>query len=109
MVAFAKSEKSLIESLVFGDTYGSRKNFWYSHLRKAQKNGKKVSIRIKLHYIIHQIFPCRSYMERWCQQRALCFLQHRCLMPVAYIWRIIKILAEKKEQLKVELNVVKKA
>lgn len=104
-----KSEKRLLETLIFNNTYGSRKSFWYSHIKKAQETGQKASFKINVHYLMCWIFPDRTYMELWCQEYAPYIARHRWLMPVAPIWRIVKRGAEKRKLTKAKSNDVKKA
>lgn len=104
-----KSETRLLESLVFSNTYGSRKNFWYSYIKKAQENGKKVPLKIKGRYLMRRLFPDRLFLELWCQEYEPYIVQHRWLMPVAPIWRIMKSGVKKRKLIKAELNDVKKA
>lgn len=104
-----KREKSLLKSLIFSNTYGSRKNFWYSHTKKAQETEKKVSLKIKGRYLRGRLFPDRTYMELWCYEYAPYIAQHPWLTPVAPIWRIVKRGVEKRKQVKAELSQVRKA
>lgn len=104
-----KREKSMMESLIFSNIYGSRKNFWYHHIRKARKTGKKVSLKIKGRYIMYRLFPDRLFLELWCQKYEPYFAQHQWLMPVAPIWRIMKSGVKKRKLIKAEINDVKKA
>lgn len=104
-----KSEKRLLESLIFNNTYGSRKSVWYSHIKKAQETGQKASFKMKVHYLMYWLFPDRTYMELWCQEYAPYIAKHPWLMSIAPIWRIVKRGVEKRKQVKEELNRVRKA
>lgn len=104
-----KREKAMLDCLLFSDTYGARNAFWRDHLKNAQHTGKKVSITVKTRYLMCRLFPEQGYMEAWCQRRAPYFLWHRRLMPLAVFWRIIKSGITNSEEIKEELDQVKKA
>lgn len=101
-----KREKSMIESLLLSNTYGNRKNFWYSYTGRAQKTGKKVPLRIKGCYLMRRLFPDWLFLELWCQIYEPYIAQHRWLMPIAPIWRIVKRGIEKRQLIKTELDEV---
>ena len=104
-----KREKSMIESLILSNTYGNRKNFWYSYTVRAQKNGKKVPLRIKGRYLMRRLFPDRLFLELWCQKYEPYIVQHQWLMPIAPIWRIIKSGIKKRKLIQAELDEVRSA
>ena len=105
----SEKEQVMLEELVSSSTYGMKQRFWKNQLRKIQPNTNRMSINIKLRYSIHRLFPDRTYMEEWCQQYAPYFLQHKWLMPLASIWRIIKRGVKKRAQIKEELDTIRKA
>lgn len=104
-----KREKMLIKRLFLGQTYGLKNYFIYNHAKTAKGAGNKISIKIKVLYLLHRIFPDRMYMEMWCQQYAPFLFRHQKLMPVALVWRVIKKGVEKRKQIKKELNSVIKS
>lgn len=107
--ALSVKEQVMLEELVSSSTYGMKQRFWKNQLLKIQPNTNRMSITIKLRYSIHRLFPDRTYMEEWCQQYAPYFLQHKWLMPLASIWRIIKRGVKKRAQIKEELDTIRKA
>lgn len=107
--ALTNREKRLLESLICSSTYGSRKNFWYSHVKMSQETGTRIPLKIKGRYLMRRLFPDRLYVELWCQEYAPYIAQHRWLMPIAPIWRIVKRCVEKRKQVKAELSRVRKA
>lgn len=109
MEALTKREKRILESLIFSNTYGSRRSSWRIHTKKAQKAQKAVSLKSKGRYLIFRLFPDDIYMELWCQEYAPYIVQHTWLMPAAPIWRIVKRGTEKRKQVKAELERVRKA
>lgn len=103
-----KRENMLLESLLFSYTYGSRNDFWYSHVKMAQKTEKRISAKAKGIYLLRRMFPDPMYMEIWCQRYAPYFFEHRWLMPAAPFWRMIKRGTEKRKQIKEELDDIRK-
>lgn len=89
-VDLTKRESKILEDLVLGNTYGSRKSFWCGRIKAVQKAGEKVSLAIKGRYLLCRLFPDGFYMELWCEQYGPYIARHRWLMPVVPIWRVVR-------------------
>lgn len=105
----SKKEQTILLELIFGSTYGTMLKYWNNQMRKLQSNENKISTDTKFRYLVNRLFPRSEYMEGWCQRHAPYFLQHRWLMPVAPIWRIVKGGIENRKQVKKEFDTIRKA
>lgn len=106
--ALSEKELVILKELLFNHTYGTLAKHYKSRMKKMQSGGNKITMKIKFQYLMRRLFPDKAYMETWCQEFEPYLFQHRWLMPVAPIWRIIRRSVEKRKQVLKELNVVRK-
>lgn len=105
----SEKEQQVFKEMASGTAYGTMQRFCDNQLRTIQTDGEKISANAKLRYLMRRLFPDKDHMEKWCQQRAPYFLQHRWLLSMAPFWRIIRGGIRKRKQIKEELDGVRKA
>lgn len=104
----SEKEKMMLEELLSGSTYGTIQNYWRSRIGKLQSNGDKIALAVQLRYLARRLFPDGRYMEGWCKKYAPYFLKHQRLMPVARVWRIMKVGVKKRKDIMEELETIRK-
>lgn len=105
----SEKEQFVLKDVTSSGTYGTMEKLCSNELRKIQPNGDKISGNVKFQYLMHRLFPDKIHMEKWCRQRAPYFWRHRWLMPLAWIWRILRGGIKKKDQIREEVDAIKKA
>ena len=108
-ISLSENERIRLKELLFSCTYGTMKERWIRQVWHMQPGADKVSVPIKLRYLARCLFPDKTYLENWCQEYEPFIAQHRWLMPVAPIWRIVKRGVEKRKQVKKEFDTIRKA
>lgn len=103
-----EKERKILESFMFNHTYGTMENVWRKQVKKAHPDGTKVTSAVKIKYFMARLFPDKEHMDKWCEMYSPFFFRNKWLMPIAYIWRIVKIDAEKTKIIKKEFKTVRK-
>ena len=104
----SEKEQFVLQDVIASGTYGTMEKLCSNQLRKIQPDNGTISGNVKFQYLMRRLFPDKIHMEKWCQQRAPYFLRHRWLMPLAWIWRILRGGVIKKAEIEKELDAVKK-
>lgn len=104
----SEKEQFVLQDVIASGTYGTMEKLCSNQLRKIRPNDGTISGNVKFQYLMRRLFPDKIHMEKWCQQRAPYFLRHRWLMPLAWIWRILRGGVIKKAEIEKELDAVKK-
>lgn len=106
--SLTQKEKKMLYNLMSNHTYGAPENFWRKQVRKTQLDGAEITAADKIKYFQARLFPDKKYMEKWCETCTPFFFRNRWLMPMAYIWRIIKMGNKNRKRIKKEFETVRK-
>lgn len=107
-IAFTENEQKILYELMSNHTYGTIENVWRMQVKKTQPEGASITPVVKMKYFLTRLFPNKEHMEKWCEMYAPFFFRNKWLMPIAYIWRIVKADSEKNKRVKKEFDTVKK-
>ena len=107
-IAFTENEQKILYELMSNHTYGTIENAWRKQVKKTQPEGASITPVVKMKYFLTRLFPNKEHMEKWCKAYAPFFFRNKWLMPIAYIWRIVKADSEKNKRMKKEFDTVKK-
>lgn len=107
-IAFTENEQKILYELMSNHTYGTIENVWRKQVKKTQPEGASITPVVKMKYFLTRLFPNKEHMEKWCKSYAPFFFRNKWLMPVSYIWRIVKADSEKNKRVKKEFDTVKK-
>ena len=87
----SSEENEILEYILLSGTYGCKeqriRTCIVDRFNKISKN--KGSKYLKLRYIFNKLFPERETMEKWCNVHAPVFINHRWLMPLSAVYRIL--------------------
>ena len=94
-------EQELLDYYLTSCTYGTTTRAGENMVKKLYSKSKS---KTKLEYIWRRIFPDLNHMKTWFPF----FYKHRLLLPIGYIWRIIRAPFIRKERIKAELKALNK-
>lgn len=106
--SLTQKEQKTLYNLMSNHTYGKHENIWRKHVKETQPDGAEITAAVKIKYFLARLFPGKEHMEKWCEMYAPFFFRKRWLMPLAYIWRILKADREKTTRMKKEFEAVRK-
>lgn len=95
-----EEEKMLLTYLKSG-VYGTTKRKVENGIEKEQLKHKN---NVKIFYILGRVFP--SYDEMKMRFPRLC--KHKALLPLGYVWRLLRGILKKRKSINLELNEIKK-
>lgn len=94
-------EQELLDYYLTSCTYGTTTRAGENMVKKLNSKSKS---KTKLEYIWRRIFPDLNHMKTWFPF----FYKHKLLLPIGYIWRIIRAPFIRKERIKAELKALNK-
>lgn len=94
-------EQELLDYYLTSCTYGTTTRAGENMVKKTYSKSKS---KTKLEYIWRRIFPDMNHMKTWFPF----FYKHKLLLPIGYIWRIIRAPFIRKERIKAELKALNK-
>ncbi len=97
----AESEQKLLDYYLTSNTYGTITRTGENMVRKIYSQNKS---RSKIGYIWRRIFPDMNHMKAFFPF----FYKHKLLLPIGYIWRIIRAPFIRKERIKAEMKALRK-
>lgn len=106
--SLTEKEQKMLYTLMFNHTYGTQENVWRKQVKETQPDGAEITPAVKIKYFLARLFPGKEHMEKWCEMYAPFFFRNRWLMPLAYIWRIVKADRKKTTRMKKEFETVRK-
>lgn len=106
--SLTEKEKELLGKFLFSGVYGTIENVWKKRMQNFKPDVDKISDGIKIKYLLRRVVPARADLEKWCKDYAPFFLKNRCLLPAAYVWRIVSADRKKVKRFKKEIDTVRK-
>lgn len=103
-----EKEQKMLYELLFSRTYGTMENFWRKQVKKTQSDGIRILAVIKIKYLLRRVFPRKADIEKWCELYVPFFSGKRWMIPIAYIWRIVRVDKKRRKMIKKELDTVRK-
>lgn len=100
-----EDETALLEYYLGSGTYGTVSNLVSKKMTEIQGNGKPISGRTKLKYILSRLFPGRQ----WCKENYPFFYKYPVFLPALWIYRIFRGLVKRRKHIAGEIKAVKKA
>ena len=94
-------EQELLDYYLTSSTYGTITRTGENMVKKTYSKSKS---KTKLEYIWRRIFPDMNHMKTWFPF----FYKHKLLLPIGYIWRIIRAPFIRKERIKAEMKALRK-
>ena len=94
-------EQELLDYFLTSKTYGTTSRAADNTIRKYQS---KLRSKSKFRFLWARLFPEPKYME----QHFSFFCRHKLLLPIGYLWRIIRAPFIRKDQIKAEMKALKK-
>lgn len=94
-------EQELLDYFLTSKTYGTTSRAADNTIRKYQS---KLRSRSRFRFLWARLFPEPKYME----QDFSFFCRHKLLLPVGYLWRIIRAPFIRKDKIKAEMKALKK-
>ena len=94
-------EQELLDYYLTSCTYGTITRAGENMVKKTYSKSKS---KTKLEYIWRRFFPDMNHMKTWFPF----FYKHKLLLPIGYIWRIIRAPFIRKERIKAEMKALRK-
>ena len=94
-------EQELLDYFLTSKTYGTTSRAADNTIRKYQS---KLRSKSRFRYLWARLFPEPKYME----QGFPFFCRHKLLLPIGYLWRIIRAPFIRKDKIKAEMKALKK-
>ena len=94
-------EQELLDYFLTSKTYGTTSRAADNTIRKYQS---KLRSKSRFRFLWARLFPEPKYME----QDFSFFCRHKLLLPVGYLWRIIRAPFIRKDQIKAEMKALRK-
>ena len=94
-------EQELLDYYLTSKTYGTTSRAADNTIRKYQS---KLRSKSKFRFLWARLFPEPKYME----QDFPFFCRHKLLLPIGYLWRIIRAPFIRKDQIKAEMKALRK-
>lgn len=94
-------EQELLDYFLTSKTYGTTSRAAENTIRKYQS---KLRSKSRFRYLWARLFPEPKYME----QNFSFFCRHKLLLPIGYLWRIIRAPFIRKEKIKAEMKALRK-
>ena len=94
-------EQELLDYYLSSNTYGTITRTGENMVRKTYSQTQN---RSRIGYICRRIIPDKKHMKAY----FLFFYKHKLLLPIGYIWRIIRAPFIRKERIKAEMKALRK-
>lgn len=102
--SLTEDETSLLKYYLGSGTYGTLSNHVSTQMAKIQGDGKPISGRTRLKYVLSRLFPGRQ----WCKDRHPFFYKYPVFLPALWIYRIFRGILAKRKHIASEIRAVKK-
>ncbi len=100
-----EDETALLEYYLGSGTYGTVSNLVSKKMTEIQGDGKPISGRTRLKYILSRLFPGRQ----WCKENYPLFYKYPVFLPALWIYRIFRGLVKRRKHIAGEIKAVKRS